>query len=143
MKQISRIASWLALSISVLCVTSQCWATVEPELTTAVRRQNVQRVQTLLSEGANINERDDGPERTPLMWAAVGGNVTIVQGLLNHGAVVNAKDDFGKTALMLAIENGHNRIARLLLDKGAKASVQRSGRAMNLSAVKQRHVTLR
>lgn len=135
MKRIIRRASWLILSIGVLFGSTVCWGSVEPELITAIRHQNVQKVQTLLSEGANVNERDEGPVRTPLMWAAAAGNITIVESLLNHGAAVNAQDDFGKTALMLAIEKGHNQIARLLLAKGAKADVGKPGTTFHSSAL--------
>ncbi|MGC9011263.1 MAG: ankyrin repeat domain-containing protein, partial [Candidatus Micrarchaeia archaeon] len=33
---------------------------------------------------------------------------------------VNAKDEFGDTALMLAAENGHFDIVKLLVENGAK-----------------------
>ena len=110
------------LAICALSIpASLCYATVEPELTTAIRHNNVQHVRTLLSEGINVNERDEGAEQTPLMWAARTGSLGMVQSLLNHGAAVNARDDFGNTALDFALSKGYTRIATLLASHGAKA----------------------
>jgi ankyrin repeat protein len=43
-----------------------------------------------------------------------------VELLIEKGADVNAKDNLGKTALMLASENGHKEIVGLLKSYGAK-----------------------
>ena len=97
-----------------------CFATVESELTSAIRHRDVQRVNTLLSEGVNVNEKDEGPEQTPLMWAVRARSAAMVQGLLRHGAAVNETDAFGNTALSLAIKSGNPQIVRLLQSHGAK-----------------------
>ena len=97
-----------------------CSATVEPDLTTAIRANHMQQVGTLLSEGANVNERDEAMEQTPLMWAAQTGRIDMVRMLLGHGAAVNAKDDAGQTALSLAEQKGYRTIAALLVKAGAK-----------------------
>lgn len=49
------------------------------------------------------------------------GDISEVQKLLDEGADVNAKN-FGNTALILAIENGHTDIAKLLIDRGANVN---------------------
>jgi len=111
----------IVIAACALCIpASLCYATVEPELTTAIRYKAVLRVSTLLSEGVNVNERDEGAERTPLMWAAQTGSVSIVQSLLNHGASINAKDDFGNTALDFALGKRNTQVAKLLVSRGAK-----------------------
>jgi ankyrin repeat protein len=121
MNRIHSDVTLLILAALALCVpASLCFATVEPELTTAIRGKNVQRVQTLLSEGVNVNERDEGAEQTPLMWAVKTGSVPIVQSLINHGAAVNLKDDYGTTALAIARKKGYAKIAQLLLSRGAR-----------------------
>src|SRR5690242_1307865 len=78
-------------------------ASVEPELTTAIRNKNIRQVQALLAQGANVDERDEGLEQTPLMWAAQGGEINVVQMLLARRADVNARDDEGNTALFFAV----------------------------------------
>jgi ankyrin repeat protein len=115
---ISRL--YLCLLIALCVSAPTCNATVEPELTTAIRHKNIQHVQTLLSEGVNVNERDGGNEQTPLMWAVQVGDVSIVQTLLHHGSNVNAIDDSGNTALTLAVQRGYRGIARVLVRQGAK-----------------------
>ena len=40
--------------------------------------------------------------------------------LLEHGADIRAKDNEGKTALQLALENGHHEMAKFLLSMAAK-----------------------
>lgn len=99
---------------------SACRATVQPDLTTAIRANQIQQVGTLLSEGANINERDEAMEQTPLMWAVQTGHIDMVRALLAHGANVNAKDDAGQTALSLADHKGYKSIATALIKAGAK-----------------------
>jgi ankyrin repeat protein len=47
---------------------------------------------------------------TALMFAAKSGHFTIVDVLLEAGAETNYKDAFGKTALILALENNHHKI---------------------------------
>ena len=123
MRNIQRPHHMIVLAVFVQCIAAlPCFATVEPELTTAIRHKNVQRVQTLLSEGVNVNERDEGAEMTPLMWAVQSGNITVVQTLLNHGAAVNVKDDNGDTALSIALKKGYTKIAQILTSRGAKPS---------------------
>ena len=114
------IEKWLVVSILVFFLSAiNCSATVEPEITTAVRHNDLQRVRTLLSEGANLNETDDGAEQTPLMWAVRARNVQIVRTLLEHGARVNMRDDFGNTAMKLALQSGNAEISQMLLKHGA------------------------
>ncbi len=54
-----------------------------------------------------------------LFKAAIYGDAEAVKSLLAKGADVNAKDKGGGTALMMAINNNHAGVVRLLIDKGA------------------------
>jgi ankyrin repeat protein len=111
-------------------------------LITAAQEGHTEIVKVLLANGANINERGNHG-RTVLMWAAGYENrgaldqlavarlvvkdngeseknhIETVKVLLAHGADTNAKDDNDATALMLAAQNGHSEIVRLLKDAGA------------------------
>ena len=59
-------------------------------------------------------------ESTPSHFAACRGNEEILKVLLEHPKVkVDAKYSSGKTALHLACTEGHCRVCKLLLSKGA------------------------
>jgi len=122
---LKHITCLVTIALVALCVpASLCQASVEPELTTAIRQKNVPRVQQLLASGANVNARDEGDEDTPLIWAVQVKDVALVQILLAHGAAINAQDDSGKTALMFAAERDNVEIIKLLLRKGADVSLR-------------------
>ncbi|KAJ5623222.1 hypothetical protein N7490_011827 [Penicillium lividum] len=68
-----------------------------------------------------LNHRKDLIEwenRTPLSWAAQSGRTTIVK-LLLPTTEIDMKDGEGETALSRASKNGHELVARLLIEKGA------------------------
>ena len=54
------------------------------------------------------------------MAAAKGGYSELAKLLLFNGADVNAKDDRGRTALMWAIESGHDEMAEILRKYGSR-----------------------
>lgn len=72
--------------------------------------------------------RVDEDVRTPLHWAASGGNLPLVQLLLANDAVkskcLNAKDESEYTPLMSAVAAGHAEVTRELLGAGAKANTR-------------------
>ena len=57
---------------------------------------------------------------TPLGWAAAYGKYDIVEYLLSVKARVLGKDKFKRTPLIMAVRNGHSRIASLLLQYGSE-----------------------
>jgi uncharacterized protein len=56
---------------------------------------------------------------TALLYAARGGCYDCVDALIGAGADVNLPTPEGVTPLMLALDNDHNDVAKLLLDRGA------------------------
>ncbi|CAD7704830.1 unnamed protein product, partial [Ostreobium quekettii] len=81
-------------------------------------------VKMLLDKGANTSDRDK-VGWTVLHCAAGGGSAEVVSCLLERcdAALLSAKTEAGHTALMLAAFNGHSAVFKMLLDKGADASV--------------------
>lgn len=75
-------------------------------------------VKVLLALGSNINERDQHGY-TPLLLAAMMGNILTVQVLLAHRADINANNRNGDTAILLAAHHGHVFIVQVLLNAGA------------------------
>src|SRR5688572_14372290 len=63
-------------------------------------------------------------EHTPLMIAALGGDLADVNDLLSIGGRLNAKDDVGRTALMFAVVNSHPKIVKALLRAGAHVNAR-------------------
>jgi uncharacterized protein len=60
---------------------------------------------------------------TALLYAARGGCYDCVESLIGAGADVNLPTPEGVTPLMLALDNDHNDVAKLLLDRGANPNV--------------------
>ena len=62
--------------------------------------------------------------QTPLMAAAIRGDVTAMTWLVGKGADVNARNGAGDTALMLAATSGEPRAVAFLLERGADATAR-------------------
>ena len=57
---------------------------------------------------------------SPLIYAAALGEYTLVEFLIEHyKASVHSKDKFKRSALIMAIKNGHLDVAKLLLKHGS------------------------
>ena len=57
----------------------------------------------------------DTNHQTSLHIASSEGHLDIVYLLLEQGADVDAKDDNGRTAYLIALDNGRHEVAQLLL----------------------------
>lgn len=75
--------------------------------------------QVLLAMSAQVEDRGQKNDCTPLMEAASAGHVDIIELLLKHGADVNAQSSTGNTPLMYACAGGHVAAVKLLLSNGA------------------------
>jgi uncharacterized protein len=107
----------------------------------AATRNAGEMVKLLLSKGANVKARakyNDWPSQitsepraqyrpvgglTPLLYAARGGCFECVEALVAAGADVNVPTPEGVTALIIALDNDHNDVAKFLLDYGANPNV--------------------
>ena len=95
---------------------------MKKDWTEATRAGNIERVQALLDEGADINSLDKYGQ-TALMNAAVHGDLELVQMLVKHGAELNHTAKYRLTALMLAVINNHRAVVSVLLEAGANAEL--------------------
>ena len=100
----------------------------------AIRDNDLTRLQTMLKGGANPNAGDPRGGGTPLMYTAAVGSVEAITLLLDQGADVNAANSVGATALMWAAADIAK--VRLLLARGAnvKTVSQRGRTALFLAA---------
>ena len=80
-------------------------------------------VRVLAAHGADVNRYTAHPDPwTPLTMAAMAGREAVVAVLLEAGADIGrGKQKSGKTALAIAVEQGHDGVARLLREAGAEA----------------------
>ena len=81
-----------------------------------VRSGNLEIVQYLVENGANINAKNDSGS-TALMIASYEGKFEVVEYLIEKGANVNAKNNDGLTALDCATIYFKNEISSLMRDK--------------------------
>jgi ankyrin repeat protein len=100
----------------------------------AIRDNDLARLQAMLKGGANPNASDPRGGGTPLMHTAAVGSVEAMTVLLDRGADMNAANSVGATALMWAVTDIDK--VRLLLARGADARVvsQRGRTALFLAA---------
>ncbi len=85
---------------------------------------DVEKVKDLLTNGAEVDVRDENG-MTPLLLAAKKGNSEIVSLLLAHGADVNAQDYYlAWTPLILASALGHKKVVKILLEYGADIDIK-------------------
>lgn len=89
------------------------------ELVLAAKAGRLERVLTLLAEGAAVNSRDRNGD-SPLNMAASKGNEAMVEALLRAQADVNLANLAGVTPLMGAAFSGKAQIVRQLLAAGAR-----------------------
>ena len=90
----------------------------------AVQKNDSLRVQTLIAEGANVDELDPNGD-APLVMAAYLGHTDIVRMLLEAGADVTAVDPGMKaTALHAAAYAGRTEAAALLIQHGVDINRQ-------------------
>lgn len=84
----------------------------------AAKSGNLEQIQRLTVDGADVNERAIRDE-TPLMVAALAGQGEIVNYLLQRGAQIDARNSSGLSTLHAAAYAGHTDIVILLVAKGA------------------------
>lgn len=91
----------------------------EEQLLKAVSNGDVEKVRTLLNEGADPDVRSKNGE--PALHRASGFDkkVEIVSLLLSAGADIETRDKDGGTALMRAVASSNREVALFLIQKGA------------------------
>lgn len=96
----------------------------------AVDRRLAPQVRELIRDGVSPNAwgksdwaYNDQREFTPLMLAAMNRLPLTAQVLIDAGAELNTTDAEGRTALILAVEQGHSKVVKTLLAAGADANL--------------------
>jgi len=87
----------------------------------AARNPSVEVLQYLVSQGADVNAKNNKGD-TPLHCAAIyNPSVEVLQYLVSQGADVNAKNKYGGTPLYNAASNHNDAILKYLVSQGADA----------------------
>ena len=89
----------------------------------AVIARNLQAIQRLVNEGADVNAKNE-VGWTALQLASLYGYDKVAKLLIKNGAKVDAKDKAGWTALHHASWNGQLRTSKLLVAEGADVNAK-------------------
>lgn len=109
----------LIFFLPLLCVVALFADEKTEEFWSAVKKGDLQKVQTHLAAGIDVNAKNDYGA-TALSFAADKGHVEIARLLIDRGADINVKDSFyGSTPMDWAVYNNHPEMVKLLLSKGA------------------------
>ncbi|KAL1988820.1 hypothetical protein VTN96DRAFT_7704 [Rasamsonia emersonii] len=110
----------------------------------AAAEKRVDRMQTLLGRGVDINEMSDRGW-TALSVAASDGNEKMVRLLLDNGAHVNAVGIRKLTPLHWAAQNGNKEVVQMLLERGADIDAKDEGgrTALYMAAVQGYNAAMR
>lgn len=88
------------------------------KLIKAVKENNIEKVQSLLNLGENINASDFNGN-TPLLHATFAKNYPMVQFLVNHQANINLGNISGQTPLEAAVYSGNIDMVQFFINKSA------------------------
>jgi ankyrin repeat protein len=100
----------------------------------ATKQGDLEKVRSLLEEGADINAKDQHGQ-TALMNAAHAGQVELVRLLIENGADLNVTAKHNLSALMLSLITHHVEVARLLIEAGADVNIRGSKNFYGTSAL--------
>ncbi|XP_072524018.1 fibronectin type 3 and ankyrin repeat domains 1 protein [Salminus brasiliensis] len=79
----------------------------------------------LLKDGCEVDARDSVSSWTPLLRvSAVTGDTAVAALLISAGADINVRDKDGKTPLMVAVLNNHEKLVKLLLENGVDQHIR-------------------
>lgn len=90
---------------------------------------NLKLVELLVQKGANVNSREPGTLRTPLIYSSgvrYNGHpyLEMMQFLVKNGADVNAVDSYGNSALIYAISEKRISAVAFLVKNGANVNLR-------------------
>jgi cytochrome c len=112
---VTRIAAVAAVTFAIQCCITFSAASAGP-LHDAAKEGNLEGIEQLLDQGADINEKAAGV--VALHYAVLGKQAKATELLIQRGADINATSTLG-TPLYFAASAGLTDIARLLIEHGA------------------------
>jgi len=110
----------IAIALCLILTASPSWA---KSLHEAVRDGDILAAEQLISEGEGVEEQDEAA-LTPLVTAALAGQMESVVLLIDKGADPSGRDGNGYTALHAAAHAGHLDVVELLIGYGVDTNDQ-------------------
>jgi len=89
--------------------------TMSDDIFTAAERNNTKRIEELVQDGADVNEKDFDRGSTPLHFACAGGNLDAIEVLLEYSGDINSQNKHGRTPLHCLISERYDKIALWLI----------------------------
>ena len=96
---------------------------LQDQLVQAAAAGNIENMQALIVQGADVNQADT-KQKKALLEAAARNKQDAVKFLLSQGANIDDVDNKGHTALFKAALGGHDIMLQILLDRGANIEHQ-------------------
>lgn len=90
----------------------------EHALHVTARFGNVKAMKKLLTYGANVDQQCKNSGKTPLHYACENGFLGVTRVLLQHHANCMILDNNNQNSLLVAVNNEHEKIVKLLMDRG-------------------------
>ncbi len=97
--------------------------TLDTSLIEAVEKGDINKVENLLAQGANVNAKNKNGSNA-LGRACIWGHEDIAAFLLENGASVSNRNKWGATPLMDAALRGRSTAARLIIEHGADVNAR-------------------
>ncbi len=111
---------------------------IDKEYLLGVAVMNPEQLTWLVSQGADVNTRDDQGNTLLILALQHGADLKSVQMMIAHGADINAKNAEGLTPLMLASQYGRKNCVQELLSRNADVnSRNQSGQTALFLALQQ------
>ena len=105
---------FVCLSVMLVAAAAQ-----PQDIFEALGKGDIPAVRALIEKSPELLDARDADGRTPLHYAASGGNVELIAYLIDKGAKIELKNVEAKTPLHLAAMNDRREVAAALLKRGA------------------------
>ncbi|RUM61499.1 MAG: hypothetical protein DSY66_02060 [Persephonella sp.] len=123
-KKAKKLGVSMMLAFSLYSYSFALDNSMEVEYINAVKNNNMPKVVNILSEGLDVNVKEEKTGWTALHYAVYYGYYKTAKYLLENGANVNLKNRKGETPLHLAVKKGNVRMVKLLLEYGAEMDIK-------------------
>jgi ankyrin repeat protein len=117
-QKILKLLFWLLIIIHILACSTKT------PLIKASTHGDINSIDVLIRNGADINERDTKWGWPPLLYAVDYNQAQAVKLLVENGANVNIMDEYGNTPLLLAMDYYNKNIIDILVDSGAITTIR-------------------